>query len=225
MKFRFSFLFILLSMSVLSQNINIQTVRARGLSIKVYGGISPLLSDKVEVRIPSLFTNFNYEDDPGYNAGVNVGYFLTNNIALQVGFEKKENRIFLTNYPGPQGFSSRLSTKLNSNILYISSNYHFISQSNFDPYFGVGAALIQDANYEFVISDFNGSGEIGLRGLVGVNYNFNSKFALNFEMNYTAFNDIEVEDREATPIFDIEYNPLTFNLGFVYTLNLFKGNK
>lgn len=223
MKIKFSLLLLSLSMSVLSQNENTNPGRAGNLSIKVYGGISPLFSDKVEVRIPSLFTNFDYEDDPGYNVGVNIGYFLTNNIALQVGFEKKENRIFLTNYPGPQGFSSRLSTKLNSNILYISSNYHFMTERKFDPYFGVGAALIQDANYEFLDSDVNGSGEIGLRGVVGVNYNFNSKFALNFEINYTAFNDIEVEDRAMT-IFEIEYNPLTLNLGIIYTLDLSKGN-
>ena len=208
-------------MSVLSQT-NTQRGRAGNLGIKVYGGISPLLSDKVKVTTPSpTFFNFEYKDDPGYNAGLNIGYFFTNNIALQIGFEKKENRIFLTNYPGPLGFSSRLSTKFNSNILYISSNYHFMSESNFDPYIGIGGAFLQDANYDFLGADAKGSGEIGLRGLIGVNYNFNSKFALNFEMNYTTFNDIELKDRAMT-IFEIEYNPLTLNLGFVYNLYLSK---
>lgn len=222
MKIKFSLVLALFTMSVLSQNETPKDGRSNQLSVKIYGGISPLLSDEAMVTTPSpVFFDFKYDNDPGYNVGINIGYFLTNNIALQVGFERKENRIFLTNFPGPFGSLNRLKTNLNSNILFISSNYYFLSESNFYPYIGIGGALLQDANYDFLGAEANGSGEIGLRGLVGINYHLNSKFALNFEMNYTVFNDIELEDRTMTD-FQIEYNPLTLNLGIVYTFDLSK---
>jgi len=223
-KIKLSILLVLSTMRVFSQTENTVDGRIGNLDIKIYGGISPLLSSEVKATTPfQTFFNFDYEDDPGYNLGINVGFFLTNKIALHVGFERKDNRIFLTNFPGPTGFPIRSKTSLNSNTVYLSSNYYFFLERNFDPYIGIGGALLQQSNYDFIGADYEGSGEIGLRGVLGFNYNFNSRWALNFELNYTAFSDIGLEDSSMT-IFEVEYNPLTINLGLIYTLNFSKEN-
>lgn len=220
MKIKLSIILLLLSISSFSQNETTIDGRSNQLTIKIYGGISPLLSDELMVRTSSMaFFNFKYEDDPGYNVGINVGYCLTNNIALHVGFERKENRI-IENLPG----NSLLRTKshLNSNTLYMTSNYYFLPESNLDPYIGLGGAVLQHSKYENVDLpgiEYNGSGDIGLRGLIGVNYNFSSRFALNFETNFTAFGDIDLNYNDRSD-YEIEYNPLTINLGIVYRFNL-----
>lgn len=86
------------------------------LFVKVYGGITPILSEEINITTPNQALRFpNYEHDVGYNAGVSLGYFVSKKLVLQVSFEKKENRLFISTSPNDL---SLFSTKLNTNTIF-----------------------------------------------------------------------------------------------------------
>lgn len=190
------------------------------LFIKAYGGISPLLSDDFKITTPSQ-TSFirEYEYDVGYNIGISAGYFVLENIAIQIGFENKTNRLFMRTLSFNSSFSFDFSSKVNSNMIYFNGLYYFKNTKHLKPYFGLGGSILQDITHEIISADFMNSGNIGIRGIFGVDYSINKSLLLNFEVSYNYFGEIDLEDGIGTVI-NLEYNPLTLNLGLIYAFNL-----
>jgi outer membrane protein W len=164
-----------------------------------------------------LISEYTY--DVGYNAGISVGYFVADNIAIQAGFENKSNRLFVPLNFGAQSNISDRSTKLTTNTIFFNGIYYLPVESKLRPYFGIGGALLQDITYNIFETDFTGSGEIGFRGLIGLDYTITEKLALNLEVNYNSFNEVEVQDGTNT-IINLGYNPLTLNFGLIYAIKL-----
>lgn len=218
---KIALLFILLNIPLLShaQVTNDDSNQNGKLFIKAYGGISPLLSDGFSLTIPfQMEFPSEYNHDPGYNAGISVGYLIKENIGIQAGFENKSNRLFVARNFGAQNFSD-ISTIVTTNTIFINGIYYLKLESKLKPYFGIGGSLLQDINYDIFETDFSGSEEIGFRGLIGVDYNISEKFAINFELNFNVYGEIEVQDNSSTVI-NLEYNPLTLNLGLIYAIKL-----
>lgn len=189
------------------------------LFIKVYGGISPLLSEDYELRSPVQNFDFTYDHDVGYNAGLSVGYFLTDNIAVQTGFETSENRVFIKYFGSFSGQLSQLSTKLKTNTFYLNGMYVFNRNNTFNPYVGVGASYINSATYEFFGEEFDDSGFFGFRLTAGFDYKLHDKWAINFEINNSFMGEIDFNEDRFTQ-FTFEFMPLTINAGVVYSITL-----
>lgn len=221
MKKSFILLLFFIPLISIGQNTNRDFEQKGKLFVKIYGGISPLLSDEFSLfSIPNrLDIKLDYSHDVGYNLGFSLGYFFTNNIALQAGFEKRRNRLFVPfDFFSPPN-SPDLSTMLTTNSVYLNGLYYLQDKKKLRPYLGLGLSLLQDINYNIFEYDFSGTSVLGFKGIIGMDYHISSNIAFNLELNYNAFNEIEVEEGIGTEI-KLRYNPLTVNLGIIYSFKL-----
>jgi len=208
-------LLIILPSIVFSQNLDSIPSENR-LFFKVYGGISSLLSDKIEITTPSRNYTTNYDYEPGFNVGFSIGYFVFEKFVIQTGFENRSDRLLLSLLSSNTSAGEfELRTRLKTNTAYINMVYYFKDGDKLKSYAGLGGAILQDVSYEFYGEDFSNSGQFGFRFLIGADYKIQENWALNFEANYNSFETINLSRTNGT-LFNLEYTPLTLNLGIIY---------
>jgi len=182
--------------------------------VKPYGGFIGIQDMDLQLTTSTTTSPVNVESGFGYTAGISAGYFITEKISTELGFEYKSNSIttFVDNVEDNGDYAS--------NFIYLNAFYNFRSGQLFNPYIGIGLSLIEEIDIDLNSNDtasFSDSGNIGFQGIAGLDFNFSEKWALNFEMKYVTFSDFDMEEELSDRMLrGLSYNPFIVNIGVKY---------
>ena len=204
---------IMQAVKVTAQNTD-KTNSTKNFYLKPYFGFIGLQDMSLSLSQNNLNTVVEVKTGFGYTTGISFGYNFSKNISAELGWEYKRNQATITvaNIETDGDYAS--------NFIYLNGFYKFSTQSNFKPYFGLGLSLIEEIDLD--IGDANGtsfsdSGNLGFQGIVGLDYNFSKRWAMNLETKYVVFQDFNMQNETTNATLNgLKYNPLIVNIGIKY---------
>jgi outer membrane protein W len=209
------FLGIFATFNVAAQDANVDVQRGK-IYIKPYGGFIGIQKMNLKLVTNTESNNIEVENDFGWTSGIAIGYHITNSISTEIGWEYKTNNVtVLRNNIKSYGDYA-------SNFIYLNGLYNFTTKSRWKPYAGFGVALIQEIDIDFgdaANSSFSNSGNLGIQGITGVDFNFSKRWALNWEAKYVTFRKFEMKNEaNDNQLKNLKYNPFIFNIGIKFIL-------
>ncbi len=196
-----------------AQNSTNQEVR-KNFYVKPYAGFIGVQNMDLILTSDNENSNVSVENGFGYTAGISLGYYLTENISTEIGWEYKSNEVTISN--------DNISSKGDyaSNFIYLNGIYNFKTKSRLKPYLGLGASVIQEIDLDFGNGEngsFSNSGNIGFQGIAGLDFNLSPRWALNWEAKYVTFSEFGMENEgDNSRLDNLKYNPVIFNIGVKY---------
>jgi len=182
--------------------------------LKPYAGFIGIEDMSLQLVKNNQTTNIEVDNGFGFTTGISLGYNFTENITAEVGWEYKRNDITIENN------SVKSSGDYASNFIYLNGIYNFSTNSRFKPYLGLGLSLIQEIDLDFGDGNntsFSESGNVGFQGIIGLDFNFSQKWALNWEAKYVAFSEFDMKNEANNDqLNNLKYNPFIFNVGIKY---------
>ncbi len=198
--------------SAFAQNTKNETFK--NFYVKPYAGFIGIQNMDLQLAEGNQTTNITVENGFGFATGISLGYNFSKNITAEVGWEYKSNEVSITN----NGIKS--NGDYASNFIYLNGIYNFNTTGKLTPYVGLGASLIQEIDFDFGMGEntsFSDSGNIGLQGIAGLDYNFSEKWALNWEAKYATFSEFDMKNEaNNNKLNNLKYNPFIFNIGVKY---------
>jgi len=191
--------------------------------LKAYGGVS-ILSDQgfSQNGLSSEGVTGNLEASGGMRLGGGAGYFLLDNVSLELTWDYSTNDSSVLLSDDTEYEKGDYA----SNIFFLNGLYHF---NNLLPksavlYTGLGLGYIQEIDADLIASgvesSFSGSGDFVFQLMVGAMYPLTDKFSLHLDATYMTVSDIKLESEINTDeITNIDYNPVNIMFGVSYRLN------
>jgi len=182
--------------------------------IKPYGGFIGIQNMNLQLVESNENSNLYIENGFGFTTGISLGYNFIENFTVEVGWEYKRNDITVTN--------NNTSSKGDyaSNFIYLNGIYNFSTKSKIAPYLGFGTSLIQEIDLDLGKGEntsFSNSGNIGFQAIIGFDFNFSKRWALNWEAKYVTFSKFDMENEANNDqLNNLKYNPIIVNIGVKY---------
>jgi outer membrane protein W len=204
---------ILTAFKVLAQESKSNTVYKK-FYVKPYVGFIGIQDMSLQLVTNNQTNNIEVDTGFGYTTGISLGYNFTENITAEVGWEYKTNDITLKNN------SVKSTGDYASNFIYLNGIYNVSTKSRFKPYLGLGISLIQEIDLDFGDGNntsYSESGNVGFQGIVGLDFNFSQRWALNWEAKYVTFSEFDMKNEtDDDQLNKLKYNPFIFNIGIKY---------
>jgi len=182
--------------------------------IKPYGGFIGIQNTTPTFQQDNTSTKIEVETGFGINTGISLGYSFSENFFAEIGWEYKTNEISVKNN------DLKTNGDYASNFIFLNGLYNLNTKGNFIPYVGLGTALIQEIDIDLSTNgntSFSNSGNFGFQGIIGLDFNFSERWALNWEAKYISFGSLELDNEmNDSSISNIKYNPFIFNIGIKY---------
>ncbi len=199
---------------------NFQLSAATGdWSIRPYVGISQMSDlDANTNGVGAQDGIAEVELDSGFTAGLGFAYQYTDNFAAELAWEYRSNDSQTTLADG-QVFSEG---NYASNIFFINGIYSFNKTNNWTPYLGAGLSWVQEVDIDLETNgteiSYSGDGDTGFQVFAGANYDISPRWAVHGEIRYGTSSGIELEGEEGAvgTFSDLDYKPLTFQVGMTY---------
>ena len=155
--------------------------------------------------------------DSGFAAGLGLGYQYTPSVGVELGWEYRSNDSAVTLNDGqvfPEGNYA-------SNVFYLNGIYTFQTQSNWQPYAGVGVTWVQEIDIDIekdgVERSFSNGGDTGVQAFVGVNRKLSPQLSLQGELRYGSISNIDLDEEDGNgTLADLDYDPFTLQVGLQY---------
>ena len=190
-----------------------------GWYLRAHGGLSELddtSGNTVGLGIPDGKADVTV--DNGFFAGAAAGYRYGPNWSVEVAWEYRSNDSE-TRLPDGTRFSDG---NYASNTLFLNGMYHFASSGKWDPYLGAGIGWQQEIDLDLEglgpELSYSGDGGVGFQLFGGVNYHLTERWALNGELRYGSFDDVDLEGESGAPgeIESLDYSQLSAQLGVIF---------
>ncbi|MEM1113312.1 MAG: OmpW family outer membrane protein [Pseudomonadota bacterium] len=190
-----------------------------GWYLRAHGGISELGDTDGEGRgIDGLDGSVDVETDSGFFAGAAAGYRYSPRWSVEIAWEYRSNDAE-TVAPGGNVYPDG---NYASNTLFLNGMYHFDARGRWDPYVGAGIGWQQEIDIDLeglgAELSYSGDDSFGLQLFGGVNYQLSERWALNGELRYGQFDNIDLEGESGAPgeIESLDYTPLSAQFGVIY---------
>lgn len=155
--------------------------------------------------------------DAGFNAGFSGGYRYSANIGVEFGWEYRSNSSETV-----VGDVTYTDGNYASNTVYLSGLYYLNPYQNWQPYVGAGLIWVEEVDIDLELDgselSYSSGGDSGYQAFVGVNYQLNSDWQVQFEGRYSSITDLQLsgEGTATGSIANLDYEPLTLQIGMVY---------
>jgi len=192
--------------------ISIATEPGEGLYVKPIFGLSQMSDQVARVDGAGLANGpVKLGIDPGFNAGLLLGYRTKSNWAFEVGWEYRSNDTEIVLADG-----QRLSDgNYASNQFFLNGLYFFASRSRWEPYVGAGLLWGQEIDIDLegdgFEQSFDGQGDIGVQVFAGLNYKLSNAWSVGGELRYGRTTGIDLGVLKG-----LEYAPTTLQVGLTY---------
>ncbi len=198
-------------------NLSAQDSPSNSLSkiyLKPYGGFIGIQDMKMQFVTDSKTTDLNVSSGFGFTTGISLGYNISKRFTAEVGWEYKKNNISIS--------SNDITSNGDyaSNFIYVNGIYKLPTYGYFTPYIGIGGSFIQEIDLDFGTGEngsFSQEGDIGVQGLVGLDFQFAERWSMNWEAKYVSFNKLNLlNESNNDQLKNLKYNPFIFNIGIKY---------
>lgn len=168
--------------------------------------------------VGSIDGSTKVELDDGFFAGMAVGYRYGPNWAAEISWDYRSNDSETTLADGTEFIDGNYA----SNIFYLNGLYHFTARESWEPYVGAGVGWIEEIDIDLENAggeiSYSGNGDFGLQVFAGVNYLIDDNWAINGEVRYGDFDDIDLDGEAGATgkIESLDYAPSTLQIGALY---------
>ena len=190
-----------------------------GWFLRAYGGYSQLSDiDADTTGVATAATPADISVDGGFTAGAGAGYRYGDNWAVELAWEYRSNDADTDLEGGAQYPDGNLAASL----FYLNGYYQLAGSGKWDPYIGAGLAWLQEVDIDLEGDgperSYSGDGDSGFQLFAGANYALTDRLALQGEIRYTYFDDLDLEGESgaAGEFSAVDYDPLTLQLGILY---------
>jgi len=191
----------------------------RGWFVRPYVGSTTLndISGNA-TEVDGITGRTNIQPDTGIVSGMGVGFRYNQKISSEVVWEYRRNDTQINLGDDPVANSGDYA----SNAFYLNGHYNLGDYQNWQPYIGGGVGWLQEVDMDIERDgneiSFSGSGQTGYQVFAGVKYDINDQWQLNSEVRYADFGSVALkgEDGATGEIGELEYSPLTVQLGLQY---------
>ena len=187
--------------------------------VRPYVGLSQMSDiDGDFQNIEGRSGNADIDLDTGFTGGLGVGYRLSDQVALEFGWEYRSNDSEVT-LAGSEKFDDG---NYASNIFYLNGHYRFARNGSWQPYAGAGLTWIEEIDIDLGRGgeelSYSGGAEVGYQLFAGVNYELDQNWQLQSELRYGSITGIDLDGESGDPgTFDgLDYNTATLQIGLVY---------
>ena len=188
-------------------------------SVRAYTGYSQLSDVSGSARgIDGIEGAADVTVDGGFTAGIGAGYRFTEHWSAEFAWEYRSNDSE-TEIGGRLRFSDG---DYASNAFYLNGFYHISPVGRWQPYLGAGIGWLQEVDLDLEDArgeqSFSGDGDVGYQLFAGANYALSASWAINAELRYGSFTDLELdgEDNNRGRIDGLDYEPFTLQVGVQY---------
>ena len=185
-------------------------------------GLSQLSDTQGTSRsIGSVDGNADVQTGDGFNAGLGLGYYIDDALAVELYWEYRTNDSETLLPDGTLYNDGNYA----SNIFFANVHYFLLpdnEQSSFVPYIGAGLGWVQEIDIDLESEgqelSFSGDGELTYQVFTGLNYLVFESLSLQAEIRYQALSSVElIAESPSTGAFTgFDYNPVTLQLGLSY---------
>lgn len=158
------------------------------------------------------------EPDLGFTYGVGIGYFFSDNIALEIAYQNHDNDADMKTNDGNEVFEGDIRVE------YLTFNAYWFVQpkGNWRPYLGVGAGITSNAevNVETLQNDLSleSDGDIVAQMIIGADFMFTKQLSLLTQFTYTNIELTDLKKNSANQRFDdLQHNPISLQVGLLYS--------
>lgn len=155
----------------------------------------------------------------GFSAGIGVGYFINDRLALELGWEYRSNdsQVSLPEDTFEEG--NYASNLFSANTYYIFANENAV----WKPFIGGGLVYAQEIDIDLerdsIERSFSGSNDFGFQVMAGIGYQIDDTWSVQTEVRYISLSGIslDAEENVTTGRFeDLNYNPIDIQLSLSY---------
>lgn len=163
--------------------------------------------------------NANMDTDLGYRIGGSIGYYLQDNLSIDLTFD------YITNQANSRLSNGQVFNEgdYSSRVHFLNINYYFNEwKQGIKPFIGLGIGIIQEIDIDFEDNtgeqSFSDSGGIGYQFSLGIEYQVTPKWIAGIELNKISFSspDFESENTSAEITDNDSYDPWTLNFTAKY---------
>lgn len=158
------------------------------------------------------------EPDLGFTYGLGIGYFFSDNIALEVAYQYHDNDADMSVANNNEVIEGEI------NVEYVSFNAYWFVQpkGNWRPFLGVGAGITTNAEVSFDTQQNNLSlesdGDLIAQIMFGADFLLSDQVSLLTQFTYT---NIELSDLTQNSagqrVDDLQHNPISLQVGILYS--------
>ena len=215
-----TFRYITLLLPILTASVSSTAVNASdefsGWYVRPFTGLNQLASQDADTSgVGGLDGTAKLDLDPGFTAGVNLGYRFNSRWSGELSWEYRRNDTKKVGVAAGRTFNDG---DYASNIIHINGAWHLAPASQWDPYIGAGVSWAQEIDLD-INSDqsFSSDSDTGYQLFAGVNYKVGEQWAINAELRRGSITGIELQG-EGSPgtVKNLDYEPTTFQLGMSY---------
>jgi opacity protein-like surface antigen len=206
---------LLVSATAIAQN---SDSNVNGYYIKPYLGISKLSDSQADItNHTSLNGAYDLKQDTGFAAGLAFGYQYNSTISVELAWEYLSNE---TKIDTQQLGVNLTGDNTASNLLLLNGYYTFANQSNLSPYLGAGIGWLQELDVDIKQNgreqSFSDSG-LAFQIMAGVRYPITQHWHADLQLRYlkATLDELDAESG-AGKLKNVDYDPVTFQLGIVY---------
>lgn len=155
----------------------------------------------------------------GFNAGAGMGYQFSERIAAELSWEYRSHD---SEVDLPSGMNVE-EGDFASNTFAVSGLYYLRPESStWRPYIGMGLVRVEEVDIDLLVNgneqSFSASGDTGFQAMAGLEYRLNDALSIDTEFRYMNVSGITLEAEEGSvgTFTDIDYQPLTLQIGLKY---------
>ena len=190
-----------------------------GWYLSAHGGLSELSDVSGEAAgIDGASGRVDVSLDTGFTAGLALGKRLDARWSLELAWEYRSNDSE-TDIARTLRFDDG---NYASNAFYLNGIYHVTVRGAWEPYVGVGIGWLQEIDIDLENSggeqSYTSDGDVGYQLFAGTHYNLSDRWAVNAELRYSAFTDLDLdaEGRRDGSLTGLDYEPLTLQIGVLF---------
>lgn len=188
---------------------------------KIYVGSNMLNDKKIsQTGVASSGAIGDFSFSSGWIAGGALGYYFTNNLATEIGWDYRTNELNKANFSDGKNFNEG---DFASNILFLNNYYNFnpIIKNKLRPYVGLGLGFVEeidiDLNSGGIENSYSSNNNLTYQLIAGVAYSLNKDWDLTTDLRYMRINNITLKNEKgAGELRRIDYNPVSLSLGVMY---------
>ncbi|QBY05424.1 porin family protein [Thalassotalea sp. HSM 43] len=162
------------------------------------------------------------EPDTGYVAGLGIGYFVSDNVSLELSYSYFDSDADVTFDEFDTLDDPKLDANFSVSVISLNAYWHVQFKGNMRPYLGIGIGTTTDT--ELDIENDNDSitlendSDIAFSIMAGMDFRMSENLSLLAELKYTNLELTDLEQNSASVRLDtIDFTPVSAEIGLQYS--------